>query len=134
MGLLHILETIKVVIFYSLENACLSWGRVDSVSVEYRPALLVLIRYVAIVSGSLMWGLLQVVVVIWLFFVAPVIVVGAQIAFFQLVAKLGEVEADQSSFGDRLTRAENGILAAPHREGLGSASAIPTLICGTCGH
>jgi hypothetical protein len=100
MGLLHILETIKVVIFYSLENACLSWGRIDSVSAEYRPELLVLIRYVATVSGSLTLGLLQVVVVIGLFFVAPVIVVGGQIAFFQLVEKLGEVEADQSCIGD----------------------------------
>jgi hypothetical protein len=67
--------------------------------------------------GSLMWSLLQAVVVIGLFFVVPVIVVGAQIALFQLVAMLGEVEADQSSFEDRLTGAENGILAEPQRVG-----------------
>jgi hypothetical protein len=110
----------------------LVWGRIDSVSVEYRPELLVLIRYVAIVSGSLTWGLLQVVVVIGLFFVAPVIVVGGQIAFFQLVEKLGEVEADQGSFGARPTGAKNGTLAEPQRGGIVPASAIPMLMCGTC--
>jgi hypothetical protein len=59
-----------------------------------------------------MWGLSQAVGVIVLFVLVPVIVVATQIPLVQLVAKLGEVEADESSFEDRLTRAENRISEA----------------------
>jgi hypothetical protein len=51
-----------------------------------------------------MWSFLQAVVEIVLFVLAPVIVVATQIALVQLVAKLGEVQADQSSLEGRFTR------------------------------
>ncbi|HEY3620022.1 MAG TPA: hypothetical protein VGK96_24705 [Candidatus Sulfotelmatobacter sp.] len=76
-----------------------------------------------------MWSLLQAVGSIVLFILVPVIVVATQIHLVQLVAKLGQVEADQSSFEGRFTRVENGIPEAPQAAGLGSQPAILTPIC-----
>ena len=76
-----------------------------------------------------MWGLLQAVGAIVLFVLVPVIVVAIQIPLVQLIAKLGEIEADLSSFEGRFTRAENGIPEAPQAAGLGSEPAILTAIC-----
>jgi hypothetical protein len=56
-------------------------------------------------------------------------VVATQIALVQFIAKLGEIEADQSSFEGRFTRAEDGIPEAPQEAGRGSQPAILTPIC-----
>jgi hypothetical protein len=66
-----------------------------------------------------MLGLLRAAGVIALFVLAPGIVVWAQIGLVQVIAKLGEVEADQGSFGSRLAGGENAVLA------VGSSPAIP---------
>jgi hypothetical protein len=62
-----------------------------------------------------MLGLLQAAGVIALFVLAPGIVVWAQISLVQVIAKLGEVEADQNSFRSRLAGGENAVLAAPRK-------------------
>jgi len=76
-----------------------------------------------------MWSLLQAVGAIVLFLLVPVIVVATQIALVQFIAKLGEIEADQSSFEGRFTRTEDGIPEAPQEAGRGSQPAILTPLC-----
>jgi len=66
-----------------------------------------------------MWSLLQAVGAIVIFLLVPVIVVATQIALVQFIAELGEIEADQSSFEGRFTRAEDGIPEAPQEAGQG---------------
>jgi hypothetical protein len=64
-------------------------------------------------------GLLRAVGEIACFFLAPVIVVKAQIALFQLIAKVGEIEADQGCFEGWFTETENRISAATQEAGYG---------------
>jgi hypothetical protein len=52
-------------------------------------------------------GLLRAVGEIACFFLAPVIVVKVQIALVHLIAKVGEVEADQGCFEGRFLETEN---------------------------
>jgi hypothetical protein len=76
-----------------------------------------------------MLGVLRAAGVIALFVLAPGLVVWAQIGFVQVIAKLGQIEADQGSFRSRRAGGETAVPDVPRKGELGSSPAIPAPMC-----